>query len=57
MSEASLPARLFQDRFGVDERALTRVLETALERSVDQADLFLEYSTRDSAQLEDCIVR
>ncbi|MEE2702912.1 MAG: metalloprotease TldD [Myxococcota bacterium] len=57
MSEASLPARLFQDRFGVDERALTRVLETALERSVDQADLFLEYSTRDSAQLEDGIVR
>lgn len=57
MAETPQPATLFQERFGVDDRALTRVLETALERSVDHADLFLEYSTRDSTELEDGIVR
>ena len=57
MTEAMLPAQLFRDRFGVDAHALTRVLESALERPVDHAALFLEYSTRDSAQLEDGIVR
>jgi TldD protein len=47
----------FQDRFGVDDRSLARALDTALERRVDFADLFFEYSTLDSVSLEEGIVK
>jgi TldD protein len=48
---------LFRDRFGLDDRALESALETALERPVDHADLFFEYTTRDSVSLEEGIVK
>lgn len=51
------PAALFRNRFGIDERALDRTLSTALERSVDLADLFFEYTTQDSVVLEEGIVK
>ena len=54
-SEAALS--LFRERFGLDDRALERVLDTALERPVDYADLFFEYTTRDSVALEEGIVK
>jgi TldD protein len=47
----------FRDRFGLDDRSLARTLETALERQVDYADLFLEYSTQDSVSLEEGLVK
>src|SRR5690606_4477866 len=47
----------FRERFGVDERALTRVLGSALERQVDAADLFFEYTAQDSVALEEGIVK
>ncbi len=47
----------FRDRFGLDETALTAALGTALEREVDYADLFFEYSTQDSVSLEEGIVK
>jgi TldD protein len=47
----------FHDRFGLDERSLTTALETALEREVDYADLFFEYTTLDSVTLEEGIVK
>jgi TldD protein len=47
----------FRDRFGVDDRALEAVLGTALSRPVDHADLFFEYTTRDSVSLEEGIVK
>jgi TldD protein len=50
-------AAFFRERFGVDERALARVLGSALERRVDGADLFFEYSTQDSVALEEGIVK
>ncbi len=48
---------LFRERFGVDERSLELGLGSALARSVDHADLFFEYSTRDSVSLEDGAVK
>ena len=55
MTASKSPAseRFFQDRFGVDDRSLERVLGTALERQVDHADLYFEYTTSDSVSLED----
>ncbi len=47
----------FRDRFGLDDRGLERALDTALERAVDYADLFCEYSTQDSVVLEEGIVK
>ena len=55
MSDTSLA--FFRDRYGVDEQALSRTLGTALERRVDGADLFFEYSTQDSLVLEEGIVK
>ncbi len=50
-------AALFQERFGIDERALDAALGTTLERQVDHADLFFEYTTQDSVALEEGIVK
>jgi len=61
MSDATapslLPVRFFRDRFGLDEAALARLLGTALERRVDHADLFFEYSSDDSVVLEEGLVK
>ncbi|MAE94338.1 MAG: metalloprotease TldD [Deltaproteobacteria bacterium] len=51
------PADLFRDRFGIDERALDATLGRALERRVDHADLFFEYTSQDSVVLEEGIVK
>ncbi len=51
------PTRFFEDRFGLDDRSLVSALDTALERRVDYADLFFEYSTQDSVVLEEGIVK
>ena len=56
MSESS-PLALLRDRFGLDDRNLARTLETALERRIDSAELFLEYATQDSVALEEGIVK
>jgi len=47
----------FRDRFGVDDRSLTRALDAALERRVDFADLFFEYAIQDSVSLEEGLVK
>jgi TldD protein len=44
-------------RFGLDGRSLATALDTALERRVDYADLFFEYTTQDSVVLEESIVK
>jgi len=51
------PRTFFQDRFGLDDRSLATALDTALERRIDYADLFFEYSTQDSVVLEEGIVK
>ena len=47
----------FEDRFDLDERGLEAALGTALERQVDHADLYFEYTTQDSVSLEEGIVK
>ncbi len=47
----------FRDQFGMDDRSLTRALDAALEREVDYADLYFEYSVQDSVALEEGIVK
>jgi TldD protein len=47
----------FRDRFGLDDETLSAALGTALERRVEYADLFFEYSTQDSVVLEEGIVK
>jgi TldD protein len=47
----------FRDRYGMDDRSLTRALDAALEREVDYADLYFEYTVRDSVALEEGIVK
>jgi len=51
------PLAFFRDRFGLDDACLTATLGTALERRVDHADLFFEYTTEDSVALEEGIVK
>ncbi len=51
------PADLFRDRFGIDEKALDTTLGHAVEREVDHADLFFEYTSQDSVVLEEGIVK
>ncbi len=47
----------FQDRFSLDDASLATALDTALERQVDYADLYFEYTTTDSVSLEEGIVK
>ena len=58
MSDASSSSlALFRERFGLDDRGVEMALNTALERPIDHADLYFEYTTRDSVMLEEGIVR
>ncbi len=56
-AESESALSFFRDHFDLDERSLERVLGTALERRVDYADLFFEYTTQDSVALEEGIVK
>jgi TldD protein len=47
----------FRDRFALDDGSLAVALDTALERNVDHADLYFEYTTTDSVSLEEGIVK
>ncbi|HEY5658335.1 MAG TPA: metalloprotease TldD [Myxococcota bacterium] len=47
----------FRTHFGLDERNLATALDTALERRLDYADLFFEYTSQDSILLEEGIVK
>ena len=47
----------FQQQFGLDARPLERALESTLERNVDYADIYFEYTVQDSVSLEEGIVK
>ena len=47
----------FQDRFDLNDRSLATALDTALERKIDYADLYFEYTTTDSVSLEEGLVK
>jgi TldD protein len=48
---------LLHGRFGLDDRSLVATLDTALERTVDHAELFFEFGTQDAVSLEEGIVK
>ncbi len=54
---ANVSLAFFRERFGVDDRALSAVLGSALERRIDHADLFFEYATTDAVALEEGLVK
>ncbi|MEE8582224.1 MAG: metalloprotease TldD [Myxococcota bacterium] len=47
----------FRERFGLEDGRLEETLGTALERRADHADLFFEYTSRDSMVLEEGLVK
>jgi len=51
------PLVFFRDRFGMDDRNLDRALGEALERQVDHADLYFEYTEQDAVALEEGLVK
>src|SRR5207247_2092820 len=51
------PERFFHERFGLSDRALERVLGTALERRADWADLYFEFRVNQTASLEEGVVK
>src|SRR5437773_6626300 len=55
--EVVKPERFFHERFGLSDRALERVLGTALERRADWADLYFEFRVNQSAALEEGVVK
>src|SRR5437867_6119329 len=55
--EVVKPERFFHERFGLSDRALERVLGTALGRRADWADLYFEFRVNQTASLEDCVVK
>jgi TldD protein len=56
-AKSATPLTLFRDRFGMDSRNLEAAIGTALSRQVDHADLFFEYTIRDSVVLEEGLVK
>src|SRR5256712_4234028 len=55
--EVVKPERFFHERFGLSDRALERVLGTALERRADWADLYFEFRVNQTASLEEGVVK
>ena len=47
----------FADRFGLDAPRLSSALDATLERRVDAADLYFEYTLQDAVSLEEGIVK
>jgi TldD protein len=56
-SSSARALAFFQDRFDLNDSSLATALDTALERQIDYADLYFEYTTTDSVSLEEGIVK
>jgi len=56
-SSSDTALEFFRDRFELDDRSLSQALDATLEREVDHADLFFEYTAQDSVSLEEGIVK
>src|SRR5208337_3600070 len=50
------PEKFFLSRFGMSERTFERILESALERKADYADLYFEYRDAEGLSLEESMV-
>jgi TldD protein len=52
-----VPRDFFLERYGLEERAITRVLTDAMARQADHADCFVEFRVAQTASLEDGVVK
>ncbi len=57
MATANLPAAFFGDNFGVRSGDLEQVLDTALGKKADYADLYFEYRQNEGVSLEEGMVK
>jgi len=57
MATANLPAAFFGDNFGVKSNDLGKVLDTALAKKADYADLYFEYRQNEGVSLEEGLVK
>jgi len=57
MDRQNLPVAFFNDNFGIGSGALDRVLDTALGRQADYADLYFEYRRNEGISLEEGLVK
>ena len=57
MKQPEQARRFFLDRYGLDPGELESILGTAVGRRADHADLFFEFSTVESLQLEESLVK
>src|SRR5260370_42165330 len=55
-NELACPDKFFLDRFGLEQRSFETVLDTALERKADYADLYFEYRSAQLLSLEESMV-
>src|SRR5713101_2013485 len=55
-NELARPDKFFLDRFGLEQRSFETVLDTALERKADYADLYFEYRSAQLLSLEESMV-
>src|SRR5437762_3338504 len=57
MATANLPAAFFGDNFGIKSNDLEKVLDTALAKKADYADLYFEYRQNEGVSLEEGLVK
>jgi TldD protein len=57
MATTNLPATFFNDNFGIRSRDLERVIDAALGKKADYADLFFEYRRNEGVSLEESLVK
>ena len=57
MAAANLPTAFFGDNFGVKNSDLEKVLDTALAKKADYADLYFEYRQNEGVSLEEGMVK
>jgi TldD protein len=57
MAQENLPVAFFSDNFGIRTDDLDRVLDAALGKKADYADLFFEYRRNEAVSLEEGLVK
>src|SRR5499426_2788202 len=57
MTEENLPVAFFSDNFGVRAGDLEKVLDSALGKKADYADLYFEYRKNEGVSLEEGLVK
>jgi TldD protein len=57
MTQQNLPVAFFNDNFGVRADVLDKILDTALGKKADYADLYFEYRRNEGVSLEEGLVK